>query len=228
MKNLDFKKILPYVYGALLVVCGILIVAIPQFWIKFFVVIFGLCSIAYGIYEFIQIKDISEDAKKYKTSVLIKAAVSIVFGIFSVVVPLSVATAAWKIVVYFFAAGLIAVSALGFYSVSQLHENSPKRKQYILENLALLAVAIVLFLISPEKLGTTIIRVVGICALVAGLIWIAITVISGNTSSKDIVVEAETADVVDTTPAAEETAEETPLIEETPAKAKRSRKKKSE
>ena len=69
MSNLDVKKVLPYIYGALLVICGILIVSIPQFWIRFFVVVFGLAAIAYGIYEFVQVKDIPEDAPKYKKSI---------------------------------------------------------------------------------------------------------------------------------------------------------------
>jgi len=199
MNKLDFKKILPYVWGALCVVFGILIVAMPAFWVKFFVVIFGLGAIAYGIYEFVQLKNISSEAQKYKTSLIIKACVSLVFGILSVIVPIAIANTAWKIVVYLFAAGLVIVSALGFYSVSVLQETSPKRKQYIVENLVLLVVAILLFLISPEKLGATIIRIAGICAIVVGLIWITLAALGKTSTSKDIVVEAETVEVKDST-----------------------------
>lgn len=196
MKDFDFKKILPYVYGGLLVLCGILIVAIPSFWVKFFVVIFGLGAIAYGIYEFTQLKSIPDDAEKYKKSVTIKACVSVVFGILSVIIPIAVAAAAWRIIVYFFAVGLIITSALGFYSVSVLKGDDSKRKQYIIENLLLLVVAVLLFLISPEKLGATIIRLVGIVAIVAGVLWIVFHVISSK-GSKDIVVAAETVVVKD-------------------------------
>lgn len=207
MSNLDVKKVLPYIYGALLVICGILIVSIPQFWIRFFVVVFGLAAIAYGIYEFILVKDIPEDAPKYKKSILIKASVSVVFGVLSVVIPVAVADTLWKIGVYLFAAGLIIVSALGFYSVSVLQETSPKRKQYIIENLALLVVAILMFLISPDALGKTIIRIVGIIGIIAGLLWIVITAITKSGVSKDIVVEAHNVDVTDVK---SETAEEKP------------------
>lgn len=207
MSNLDVKKVLPYIYGALLVICGILIVSIPQFWIRFFVVVFGLAAIAYGIYEFVLVKDIPEDAQKYKKSILIKASVSVVFGVLSVVIPVAVADTLWKIGVYLFAAGLIIVSALGFYSVSVLQETSPKRKQYIIENLALLVVAILMFLISPDALGKTIIRIVGVIGIIAGLLWIVITAITKTSVSKDIVVEAETVDVTDVK---SETAEEKP------------------
>ncbi|MDD7270236.1 MAG: DUF308 domain-containing protein [Treponema sp.] len=208
MSNLDVKKVLPYIYGALMVICGILIVSIPQFWIRFFVVVFGLAAIAYGIYEFVQVKDIPEDAPKYKKSILIKASVSVVFGVLSVIIPVAVADTLWKIGVYLFATGLIIVSALGFYSVSVLQETSPKRKQYIIENLALLVVAIVMFLISPDALGKTIIRIVGVIGIIAGLLWIVITAITKPGVTKDIVVEAGNVDVTDVKA---ETTEEKPV-----------------
>ena len=139
---------------------------------------------------------------------MIKASVSVVFGVLSVIIPVAVADTLWKIGVYLFAAGLIIVSALGFYSVSVLQETSPKRKQYIIENLALLVVAIVMFLISPDSLGKTIIRIVGVIGIIAGLLWIVITAITKPGVTKDIVVEAENVDVTDVKA---ETTEEKPV-----------------
>lgn len=171
--NVKNNKVLSYVIGGLLALLGILVIIFPAFWVKFFVVIFGLGAIAYGVYIFMPVRSLENS--RFKKMILIKACVSVVFGLLSVIIPLAVATAAWKVIVYLFALSLIAMSALGFYSATIASYEGVLRKRNIIENLLLLLAAIVLFLISPEKLGTAIIRIVGICALLAGLAWLVFT-----------------------------------------------------
>lgn len=183
MKNLSFKNsILPFVYGALLFVLGILIIIFPEFWVRLFVVIFGLCSVAYGIYTVLPLKNLENS--QYKTMSLIKSGISIFFGLLSVIIPITVATTTWKVIVYAFAISLIISSMLGFYTTSIISLEGDERKKAILENVISLIVAIVLFLISPISLGKIIIRIIGICIIILGVVLIVIKIFS----QKDIII----------------------------------------
>lgn len=183
MKNLNFKNsILPFVYGALLIVLGILIIIFPAFWVRLFVVVFGLCSVAYGIYSLLPLKDLENSY--YKTMSIIRDAIIIIFGLLSVIIPIAVASVTWRVIVYIFAIGLIISSALGFYITSVFSLEGSERKEAILENVISLVVAIVLFLISPISLGKIIIRIIGICTVIVGIILIAIKLLS----KKDIII----------------------------------------
>ncbi len=183
MKNLNFKNsILPFVYGALLIVLGILIMIFPNFWVKLFVVVFGLCSVAYGIYTLLPLKNLENS--QYKTMSLIKSGISIFFGLLSVIIPIAVATTTWKVIVYVFAVSLIISSVLGFYSTSIIALEGEERKKAIFENVISLIVAIILFLISPISLGKIIIRVIGICTIIVGVILIALKMFS----KQDIII----------------------------------------
>lgn len=183
MKNLNFKNsILPFVYGALLIVLGILIIIFPAFWVRLFVVVFGLCSVAYGIYSLLPLKDLENS--HYKTMSIIRGMITIIFGLLSVIIPIAVASVTWRVIVYIFAVGLIISSALGFYITSVFSLEGSERKEAILENVISLVVAIVLFLISPISLGKIIIRIIGICTVIVGIILIAIKLLS----KKDIII----------------------------------------
>lgn len=183
MKNLNFKNsILPFVYGALLIVLGILIIIFPTFWVRLFVVVFGLCSVAYGIYSLLPLKNLENS--QYKTMSIIRGVISIIFGLLSVIIPIAVASVTWRVIVYIFAVGLIISSALGFYITSVFSLEGSERKEAILENVISLVVAIVLFLISPISLGKIIIRIIGICTVIVGIILIAIKLLS----KKDIII----------------------------------------
>lgn len=182
MKNIFKGSILPFVYGALLIILGILIIVFPSFWVKLFVVVFGICSIAYGIYTLLQLKNL--ESSQYKTMSIVKGLINILFGILSVIIPIAVAQAAWKVIVYIFAVELILSSALGFYLTSIVALNGESRTRAIFENVFMLLAAIILFLISPEKLGTVIIRIIGVCTILVGIVFVVIRL----TSKTDIVV----------------------------------------
>ena len=62
-------------------------------------------------------------------------------------------------------------------------------KRYIIENLLLLAIAVVLILISPRALGNAIIRLIGIVVLVGGLGLILFDVFAGKNVIEGEVVQ---------------------------------------
>ncbi|MCR4743318.1 MAG: hypothetical protein K5866_10685 [Treponema sp.] len=180
--------------GAILSIVGLLIIIFPAACVKIVSVLLGLAAIAYGIFTLIDSKNIFQDQSFFKTSTFIKSIASIVLGLLTVIIPLAVASTAWKIMVYIFAVYLLLAAALGFYTLSVLKDQLADRKRYIIENLSLLVSGVLLILISPEKLGIVIIRIVGIAALLVGIVFLAIQIMSIVNHKDTIIVDAEVVD----------------------------------
>lgn len=177
--------------GILAALLGLLVIIFPAFWIKLVVVIIGLAAIGYGIYSLKFTKVISDD-ESYRKTILIKSIVSIVAGAMAVLFPLAIGGAAWSAMIWVLIFYLLLSGAAGFYAAALLKDSGVERKRYIIENLLLLAVAVVLILISPRSLGNAIIRLIGIIVLVGGLCLILFDVFSNRN-----VVEGEVVEVKD-------------------------------
>ena len=78
-----------------------------------------------------------------------------------------------RTMIYVLIVYLLLAAIIGFYSVSLLKDTEIDRKHYILENLMLVIIAVLLIIISPEKLGVFIIRVIGFAALVFGIFMLS-------------------------------------------------------
>ena len=175
--------------GILAALLGILVIIFPAFWIKLVVIIIGLAAIAYGIYSLKFTKVISEDIY-YRRTILIKSIVSIIAGLMAVLFPLAIGGAAWTAMIWMLIIYLLASGAIGFYAAALLKDAGVERKRYIIENLLLLAIAVVLILISPRALGNAIIRLIGIVVLIAGLGLILFDVFAGK-GEVEVVVKDE-------------------------------------
>ena len=165
--------------GILAALLGILVIIFPAFWIKLVVVIIGLASIGYGIYSLKVTKVISDDYS-YRRTILIKSIVSIIAGVMAVLFPLAIGGAAWTAMIVMLIIYLILSAASGFYAAALIKDSGVERKRYIIENLLLLAVAVVLILISLRSLGNAIIRLIGIIVLIAGVALILFDVFSSR------------------------------------------------
>ena len=154
--------------GILAAILGLLVIIFPSFGIKLVVVIIGLAAIAYGIYSLRFTKAISDDIS-YRRTIIIKSIVSIIAGLMAVLFPLAIGGAAWTAMIWVLIIYLLASAAIGFYAAALLKDSGVERKRYIIENLLLLAVAVVLILISPRALGNAIIRMIGVVVLIAGV-----------------------------------------------------------
>ena len=174
--------------GILAALLGLLIIIFPSFWIKLVVVIIGLAAIAYGIYCLKFTKEISDDTY-YRRTIIIKSVVSIIAGLIAVLFPLTIGGAAWTAMIWVLIIYLFASAAIGFYAAALLKDSGIDRKRYIIENLLLLAVAVILILISPRSLGNAIIRLIGIVVLVAGIALIVFDIIANKNVIKADVVE---------------------------------------
>lgn len=179
-----------WLFGALIAVLGLLLIIMPKFWICAIVILLGLASIVYGIYCLTVTRKLFDNSK-YKTSLLIKGIVSIVIGVIAILFPMAFGNTVWNAIVYILIIYLVLSAAVGFYSVTLLKESGINRKKYVLENLALLGIAVVLLLISPNSLGKAIVRIIGIIVMIIGVVF----AILGIKSTKDVViVEAEVQD----------------------------------
>ena len=174
--------------GILAALLGLLVIIFPSFWIKLVVVIIGLAAIAYGVYCLKFTKALSDDIY-YRRTILIKSIVSIIAGVMAVLFPLAIGGAAWTAMIWVLIIYLLASAAIGFYAAALLKDSGVERKRYIIENLLLLAVAVVLILISPRALGNAIIRLIGIVVLVAGIALILFDVLTSKNEITAEVVE---------------------------------------
>ena len=180
--------------GILAAILGLLVIIFPQFWIRLVVVIIGLAAIGYGIYCIKFTKAVFDDSY-YKRTILIKSIVSIIAGIMAVLFPLAIGGAAWTAMIWVLIIYLLVSAAIGFYAAALLKDSGVERKRFIVENLLLLAVAVVLILISPRALGNAIIRLIGIIVMVAGIVLIVFDILSSKNE-----VKAEVIDVKEETP----------------------------
>ena len=174
--------------GILAALLGLLVIIFPSFWIKLVVVIIGLAAIGYGVYCLKFTKALSDDIY-YKRTILIKSIVSIIAGVMAVLFPLAIGGAAWTAMIWVLIIYLLASAAIGFYAAALLKDSGVERKRYIIENLLLLAVAVILILISPRALGNAIIRLIGIVVMVAGISLILFDLLTSKNEIKAEVVE---------------------------------------
>ncbi len=180
--------------GILLAVIGLLLFLFPAFWVNFVVILLGLASIVYGVYTIKYTRALFENTV-YERTILIKSIVSIVAGIIVVIFPLTVAKAAWNVMIWILIIYLIVSAVLGFFAASLLKDTGIDRKRYILENLGLLALAVILIILSPKTLGSFIIKLIGIAAIILGAFLIILDL--NSKSKKDIVISAENVEVSD-------------------------------
>ena len=108
----------------------------------------------------------------------------------AVLFPLAIGGAAWTAMIWMLIIYLLASGAIGFYAAALLKDAGVERKRYIIENLLLLAIAVVLILISPRALGNAIIRLIGIVVLIAGLGLILFDVFS-NKGEVEVIIKDE-------------------------------------
>ena len=193
MKNFN------WVFFAGMTMLGLMVLVFPKFWINLVVFVIGLGSIAYGIYNLVYTRRIFQDSM-YETTILVKSIFSIVVGIISVFLPLFVADIMIRSMIYVLIVYLLLAAIIGFYSVTLLKNTEIDRKQYILENLCLVFVAVLLILVSPEKLGIFIVRVIGFAALVFGLFMLSVQFLfNKNVIDAEVVAveESEASDAAD-------------------------------
>jgi len=175
------------VLGAVLAVVGILMVAIPDACIKAVVVLVGLATVAFSLYNLLVVYKQCEDAA-YKKTLLIKNIVTFVIGLLAVICPfvlVKTVAAIWKIISIALAVYLILYAGVSVYSAAKLRSNFPEAsRRLIFEALIFVAIAVLLIIIPIDSFGKAFVRTVGFGGLIVGLIMIIVEiVVSRRTAS---------------------------------------------
>lgn len=193
-----------YCLAGLLAVLGVLILCLPAF----FIVILGLGAIAYGVYNLLYTKKIFENTS-FSTIVLVRCIVSFVIGILAVFFPIAIGRTIWNATMYILAIYLVCTAGLGFYSMYLLKDAHVEFKNYLYENLALLVIAVLLFLM-PGTVGNMFKAVIGGICILCGIALGAYTWHVNKNIAAEIVVTSESEN-----PATEETPDSTESAEPT-------------
>lgn len=204
MKTLSKKW--NFCLAAVLAVLGLLIICRPDF----FVILLGFAAIAYGVYNLVYTKKLYENTS-FSTLILIRCIVSVTVGILAVLFPITMGKTIWDAALRILAIYLICTAGIGFYSMYLLKDTQIEFKNYLYENLALLLVAVFLFLM-PGTVGSIFKNVIGVFCILAGVALCVYTwFMNRKPDAEDVEVVASESE----TPAAAETYESTESAEST-------------
>lgn len=181
-------KIKNLILGSILFIAGLFMAILPKLCMKIIVIIVGIYAIANGCISLISLKK-SDSNEKYKKTILIKNLLSILIGVFAVICPfvlLKTFAGIWTFVSYLLAVCLVGFSITGFVSASMLSdENSELKKRITSESFISLLIAILMFVIPIEPIMTTAFIVIGIIAIIIGLIFITIEALKISKAKKE-------------------------------------------
>ena len=177
-------------------VAGLLLLISPSFCIKLIIVLFGLTAIIEGLYGIITERKLFDNLFFQKTT-LYKSIGNIVVGALTIVMPLAIAGTAWAVMTYVLAVYLILSSCAGFVASSKIKqtqksEEKTDMKQLSIENIVTLAAGLILLIIGPAKLGSMILRIIGLISLVIGVGFIVAQIMEKN--KKIIVTDVKVSD----------------------------------
>lgn len=173
-------KITNLALGIITGVLGLIFIFAPEFTIRLFVLAAGITLLVAGVIMIIQA--FSTNSRIIRNSFLYRGISAVIIGILSVAVPSYVAGFAWTVFVYVIAGYLLASSVIKIvYS---------RRFSIPLDNIVIDIIIPIVFgilcLFMPLKLGTTIIRLIGVAAVV-----LSIALIIREVRNRPIIVEAE-------------------------------------
>lgn len=157
------KLFLGFVTAAL----GLFLLISPDTFISFFVILLGVTAVIDGIFILAATRNLIADPQ-YRLIVTARGILSVLVGFLAVVLPLTVAAVVWKAMAYTLAIYLIISSAMQIYTITKLHRNGIMIRQSMIEVLASLLIALVLFVIPAQTAGHFIIRLFGIALFLVG------------------------------------------------------------
>lgn len=154
--------------GFMTAALGLFLLISPDTFISFFVILLGLAAIIDGIFILTATRDLIIDPQ-YKLIVAVRGVLSVVVGLLSVVLPITVAAVVWKAMAYTLAIYLIVSCAMQIYTITKLHRNGIMIRQSMIEAASSMVLALVLFIIPAQTAGHFIIRLFGIVLLAIGI-----------------------------------------------------------
>ena len=153
--------------GILSIIIGLMMLIVPHQCIKAIVIILGIFSIGNGIFNLFSIRKLIADSNFVKT-ITIRGTISIIVGLLAIFLPLVFAGILWTVMVYTLAFYLLISSGMEIYSIIKKKQVGINTKPYIAEIIGSIVIAIILLII-PAKIGTLIVRLLGIAIMIIGV-----------------------------------------------------------
>lgn len=153
--------------GVLAIIIGLMMLIVPHQCIKVIVIILGIFAVANGTYNLFSVRRLIADSD-FVMTITIRGVISIVVGFLAILLPLVFANFLWTIMVYTLAFYLLVSSVMEIFSTKKMKNVGINTKPYILEIIGSIIIAIILFII-PAKIGTLIIRLLGIAIALFGI-----------------------------------------------------------
>ncbi|AEE17573.1 DUF308 domain-containing protein [Treponema brennaborense] len=154
--------------GILTIVIGLLMLLSPNSWIAVMVIILGSAAILNGVFNLFYLRSIIDDPY-YRNAIIIRGILSIIVGLLAIILPLAIAGFVWTVMTYTLAVYLLVSAGIEIYAALKMKAAGIPVKPYYSEIVVSVILAIVLFIISPSTLGTTLIRICGVLLILTGI-----------------------------------------------------------
>lgn len=155
------------IIGILLVLLGLVMLFAPKGFINALVVCVGIIAIVDGIINLISVRNLIDDTD-FKKAFTLRAILNIIIGLAAVIVPVFFAGLVWTVIIYVLAAQLVISAGIEIYGVWKMNKAGISYSAYLFEAIVSILLAMVLFAI-PAAIGLTLIRLIGILIIVAGI-----------------------------------------------------------
>lgn len=158
------------VLGAIAVILGLMMLFSPTTFLQVMVIVAGIGLLISGIIALRTSKLLLNDTS-FKWPVIIRGIICIIVGLLVVILPLTIATIAWRIMMYVLGAGLLVSAGIEVYTTIKLRQANIPSKMYWIEIIFSIAFAI-LFFAMPVEIGNLIVRICGAVLVVVAIIFL--------------------------------------------------------
>lgn len=154
--------------GLMVVAVGLFMAIQPDVFSKVAVIILGLVAIFNGVFILYTARNLIID-ENYASIMTIRGCMSVGVGVLSVLLPVLIQRVFWTIMTYTLAVYLLASAVMESYTISKLKRNGYAIRQAVIEVVASVVLALVLFIIKSERIGDFIVRFGGVVLVLIGV-----------------------------------------------------------
>ena len=176
-----------FIPGILMMVAGLFLIIKPEQCVKAFIIVLGVEAVINGIFNLVTMRSLATD-ESFRLAILIRGVVSIAIGVLSIFLPLVFAGVMWIIMMYVFALYLLSASVLELFAVAKIRDTGINRKQFIMEAIVSIIIAVILFII-PAQIGATVLRILGVLTLVSGAAYLFVVWKNRSFAKNNTIIE---------------------------------------
>lgn len=152
--------------GILMILLGAVMLISPTTFTELFSIVIGIAVILEGFITLFAVVPEFED-EVLRRNLKIRGILGILVGLLAVFLPLFMAGTVWIIMLYILGAEMLVSAWLEFLVVRKLRETGVPVRDFVIEIVLLVVLALLLF-IFPFQIGLLFIRIVGIVVIIGG------------------------------------------------------------